>query len=329
MEANRLDRLRIAILDDYLGIATEMAPWTSLRDAELTVFNQPIAEPDRLVSALQPFDVICAMRERTPLPGSILRQLPNLRLLVTSGMQNAAIDLAAARDLGVVVCGTESIAEATVELTWALILTAARHVAAHDRAMREGGWQRHLGVGLNGRRLGVIGLGRNGSRTAAIGRAFGMDVVAWSQNLAPERAAELGVRYATKEELLETSDIVTIHLRLSDRTRALLGRDELARMRPTAILVNTSRGPIVDEVALLEALRAHRLAVAALDVYDEEPLPPDHPFRSLDNVVLSPHVGYVTEENMRGFYRQMVEDIAAFQTGSPIRVLEAPGRSVG
>ena len=312
---------RIAVLDDYLGIALGMAPWGSLDGMTVTVFREPIGEEERLVAALAPFEIVCAMRERTPLPASVLSRLPALRLLVTSGMQNAAIDLDAARAAGIVVCGTASSPAATAEMTWALILAAARHVAVHDRGMREGAWQRHLGMGLAGRRLGVIGLGRNGSRVAQIGLALGMDVVAWSQNLTPERAAEVGVTSVTKDELLATSEVVTIHLRLSERTAGLLDRAALARMRPTAILVNTSRGPIVDEAALLEALDARRIALAALDVYDVEPLPVDHPFRRREDVLITPHTGYVTDENMERFYGQTVENIAAYLAGSPIRVL--------
>lgn len=313
-------RLRVAVLDDYLDLALDLAPWSSL-GAEVTVFREPIHDPELLIQALQPFEVVCAMRERTPLPATVLERLPNLRLLVTSGMQNAAIDLEAARAAGIVVSGTGSSAAATAEMTWALILGAARHVPAHDRSMRDGGWQRHLGIALAGRRLGVIGLGKNGSVVATIGRAFGMDVVAWSHNLTAERAAEFGVARVAFDELIATSDVITIHLRLSERTHGLIGAAELGRMRPTAILVNTSRGPIVDEVALIDALRSDRIGGAALDVYDDEPLPADHPLRSLERVVLSPHTGYVTDENMRRFYEQTVEDIAAFQAGAPIRVL--------
>jgi phosphoglycerate dehydrogenase-like enzyme len=321
MPADASGPLHAAVLDDYLDVARALAPWESLDGVEVRVFTRPIGGPEELVSALEPFEVVCAMRERTPLPREILARLPNLRLIVTTGMQNASIDVAYARERGIVVSGTESSAAATVELTWALILGAARHVAANDRGMRAGGWQRQLGVALAGRRLGVIGLGRNGSRVAAIGQAFGMDVVAWSQNLSTDHAAAIAVTPVTKDELLETSDVVTIHLRLSDRTHGLIGREELALMRADAILVNTSRGQIVDEPALLDALRGGGIGAAALDVYDDEPLPADHPFRSLDNVLLSPHMGYVTDENMRRFYEQTVEDIRAYQAGSPIRVL--------
>lgn len=314
-------RLRVAVLDDYLGVALDLAPWSSLEGVVVTVFREPIGDPDALVAALQPFEVVCAMRERTPLPASVLERLPNLRLLVTTGMQNAAIDLAAARAAGVVVSGTGSVAAATAELTWALILAAARHVPAHDRSMREGGWQRELGMALAGRRLGVIGLGNNGAAVARIGLAIGMEVVAWSQNLTADRAHEVGVGLVTFEELLTTADVITIHLRLSERTEGLIGPAELGRMRPTAILVNTSRGPIVDEAALIEALEAGRIGGAALDVYDDEPLPADHPLRSTGRTVLSPHTGYSTDENLRRFYVETVEDIAAYQAGTPIRTL--------
>ena len=315
---------RIAVLDDYLDVARDLAPWSSLPGCDVTFFTEPIGDATRLVEVLAPFDIVCAMRERTPLPVAVLERLPNLRLLVTTGMQNAAIDVDAAARRGVVVCGTPSRASATVEMTWALILAAARHVPAHDRAMREGGWQRHLGLGLAGRRLGVIGLGKNGSAVARLGVAFGMDVVAWSQNLSSTRADEVGVQRVERDELLSTSDVVTIHLRLSDRTVNLLDRDALALMRPTAILVNTSRGPIVDESALLAALDAGRPALAAIDVYDQEPLPPGHPFRSRDDVVLTPHTGYMSDDNMRGFYEATVEDIAGWLAGAPLRVLGGP-----
>jgi phosphoglycerate dehydrogenase-like enzyme len=312
--------LRIAVLDDYLDVARDLAPWATL-EADLTVLHEPIRDPEALVRTLEPFEVVCAMRERTALPAAVIERLPKLRLIVTSGMQNAAIDVEAARAAGIVVSGTGSTAAATAEMTWALIFAAARHVAEHDRSMRAGGWQLRLGVALAGRRLGVIGLGKNGGEVARIGLALGMDVVAWSRNLTAERAAEVGVRLVSFEELLESSDVITIHLRLSQRTERLIGVAELARMRPTAILVNTSRGPMVHEEALIEALERGTIGGAALDVYDDEPLPEAHPLRSLDRVVLSPHTGYVTDENMRRFYTETVEDIAAFVAGAPIRVL--------
>jgi phosphoglycerate dehydrogenase-like enzyme len=312
--------LRIVVLDDYLEVARDLAPWSSL-GADVTFLRDPIRDQDELVRTLEGFDVVCAMRERTELPAAVIERLPRLRLIVTSGLQNAAIDLDAARAAGIVVSGTGSTATATAEMTWALILAAARHVAEHDRSMRAGGWQRRLGVALAGRRLGVIGLGKNGAAVARIGLAFGMDVVAWSRNLTPERCAEVGVGLVAYDDLLATSDVITIHLRLSPRTEGLIGAAELARMRSTAILVNTSRGPIVDEAALIDALERGSIGGAALDVYDDEPLPAGHRLRSLERAVLSPHTGYVTDENMGRFYTETVEDIAAFQAGAPIRVL--------
>jgi phosphoglycerate dehydrogenase-like enzyme len=316
------EAVRIAILDDYLGVARRLAPWESLDDVvEIEVFRQHIADESELVRALERFSVVCLMRERTSFPASVIERLPSLRLVVTSGPVNASIDVAAAAARGVAVCGTASQSHPTVELTIGLMIALARRIPQQDASIRAGCWQVALGVGLNGKRLGVLGLGRNGSQVARLAQALGMDVVAWSANLTAERAAEVGVRLVSKEELLRTSDVVTIHLRLSDRTRGLLGADEFALMRPTALLVNTSRGPIVDERALVEALRSGRIGGAALDVYDEEPVPEGHPLAGLDNVVLTPHLGYCTEENLALFYREMVEDIAAFQRGEPIRVL--------
>ena len=320
MIATMAPRPRVAVLDDYLGVAPSLAPWDGL-DADVTFFGAPLGDGDAVVDALEPFEVVCAMRERTSLPATVLERLPNLRLLVTTGMQNAAIAIAAAKGRGVTVSGTRGVPEATVELTWALILAAVRHVAEHDRGMREGRWQRDLGGDLAGRRLGVLGLGTNGSRVAAIGRAFGMEVVAWSANLTADAARDQGATRVEREELLATSDVVTIHLRLGDRTRGLIGAAELGRMKRDAVLVNTSRGPIVDEQALIDALRDGQIRTAALDVYDEEPLPPDSPLPSLDNIVLSPHVGYVSEASMRRFHEETVEDIRAWQAGRPIREL--------
>lgn len=318
--------MRIAVLDDYLGIAERSAPWSSLIGTELTIFRDHLTEEGDLAERLRPFEAICVMRERTPLPASLIRRLPQLHLVVTTGMHNSSIDTEAARQAGVVVCGTDSGIEPTVELTWALILAAARHVTANDRAMRNGRWQEFLGITLRGLRLGVLGLGRNGSQVAEIGQAFGMDVVAWSQNLTAGRANAVGARLVPRDELLSTSDVISIHLRLSERTRSLVGRRELAMMRDSAILVNTSRGPIIDQEALLAALDAGRPGITALDVYDDEPLPGDHPFRASEKLILSPHVGYVTEQNMRLFYGQTVDDIAAFMVGSPVRVLnQDPG----
>jgi phosphoglycerate dehydrogenase-like enzyme len=316
------DLFRVALLDDYQGVALELADWAALGPrAAVEAFRDHVRDEAALLRRLAPFDAIVAMRERTPFPERTLAGLPRLRLLVTTGMRNASIDIEAATRLGVVVCGTEGLAPPTVELTWALILAAVRRIPQEDRATREGRWQTSLGAGLHGKTLGVIGLGRLGSQVAAIGRAFGMRLLGWSQNLTAARAAECGAERVTKEELLAQSDVVTIHLQLSPRTRGLIGADGLRRMKPTAYLVNTSRGPIVDEAALVETLRAGAIAGAAIDVFDEEPLPPGHPFLSLDNLVLSPHLGYVTRENYEIFYRDAAADVAAFLLDAPERVL--------
>jgi phosphoglycerate dehydrogenase-like enzyme len=263
------------------------------------------------------------MRERTPFGADLLARLPRLRLLVTTGMANASIDLAAARERGVVVCGTGSLPSPTAELTWGLILALLRHVPAEDARLRGGGWQTTVGTELAGRTLGVIGLGRLGRRVARVARAFEMDVLAWSQNLDPDEARRHGAEPVGREELLSRADVVTIHLRLSGRTRGLIGAAELARMKPSAVLVNTSRGPIVDEAALVAALRDGVIAGAGLDVYETEPLPPGHPLRSAPNTVLTPHLGYVTSGTYARFYADAVEDIAAFGRGAPVRVLNA------
>jgi phosphoglycerate dehydrogenase-like enzyme len=316
------ERVRVAVLDDYQGVAAASADWSALApEATVEFFSNHLDDEDALAARLADFAVVVAMRERTPFPRTLLERLPHLRLLVTTGMRNAAIDMAAARQLGILVCGTASLPYPAAELTWALILGLCRHIAEEHQAIREGQWQTTVGDGLAGKRLGVIGLGRLGSRVARVGIAFDMDVVAWSQNLTDARCAEVGVRRAGKDELLSTADIVTIHLVLSDRTRGLIGAAELEQMKPTSYLVNTSRAPIVDRDALLQALRTRRIAGAALDVYDREPLPADDPIRFLDNVLLTPHVGYVVKENYRTFYGQAVEDIAAFLRGQPTRVL--------
>jgi phosphoglycerate dehydrogenase-like enzyme len=314
---------RIAVLDDYQYVAATFADWSQLPEpVEVVEFSAHIGDEDRLVARLEPFDIVIAMRERTPFPRRVLERLPNLRLLVTTGARNASIDVAAARELGVTVCGTGSHPTGPVELTWALILAVARHLPQEDASVRAGGWQQTVGTDLAGGVLGVVGLGRLGERVARVGTAFGMDVVAWSQNLTAERAAEVGVRRAASlGELLDAADVVTVHLQLSDRTRGLIGHAELARMKPTAILVNTSRGPIVDEVALVAALREGTIAGAGLDVFDTEPLPRHHPLRESRRAVLTPHLGYVTEATYRVFYREAVEDVAAFLAGAPVRVL--------
>jgi phosphoglycerate dehydrogenase-like enzyme len=314
--------VRVAILDDYQDAARRFGPWERLGDAAApTVFTDHLDDDSALAERLAPFEVVVAMRERTPFPRRRLERLPNLRLLVTTGMRNASIDLDAARERGVVVSGTGSLASPTAELTWALILAVTRHVPGEDAAIRRGGWQHTIGPELAGRTLGVVGLGRQGSAVASVGRAFGMELIAWSQNLTPERAVEAGAEAVAKEELFRRADVVTIHLVLSDRTRGLVGAPELAAMKPTAYLVNTSRGPIVDEAALLAALRDGTIAGAALDVFDVEPLPPEHPLRSAPNTVLTPHIGYVSTGTFEVFYTDAVEDIAAFLDGAPVRVL--------
>ena len=314
--------MRIAVLDDYQNVARDMADWSVIEtDAEVTVFNAPLGGLEQVAATLDAFEIIAIMRERTPFPRTLFERLPNLQLLVTTGMRNKSIDLEAAGDHGVTVCGTSSPGRSTVELTWALILAAARHLVAEDRSVRTGGWQTALGLDLQGKVLGIIGLGRLGSQVAEIAKAFRMDVVAWSPNLTAERAAECGARLVTKDDLLATADIVTIHMVLSEKTTDLLTAPDLDRMKPTAWLVNCSRGPIVNEGDLIRCLEAGKIAGAALDVYDEEPLPADHPVRRLGNTILSPHKGYVTEETYRVFYEGTVEAIRAWLDGEPVRVL--------
>ncbi|MFE5564257.1 D-2-hydroxyacid dehydrogenase family protein [Amycolatopsis japonica] len=313
--------MKIAILDDYQEVALGFGDWDSL-GAEIEVFTKPFADPADVVGRLRDFEVVVAMRERTRFPAEVLDRLPALRLLVSTGHRNAAIDVAAARRNGVVVSSTGYIAAPAAEHTWALILAAARNVPVESRNMREGGWQTTVGTILAGKTLGLLGLGRLGAGAAKIGQAFGMETIAWSQNLTQEKAGPHGVTAVSKDELFARADVLSVHLVLSGRSRGLVGAPELAAMKPTAMLVNTSRGPIVDEAALVDALRRKEIAVAALDVYDVEPLPSEHPLRTLDNVVLTPHIGYVTREAYEIFYRDAVEDIAAFQAGSPIRVME-------
>ena len=316
---------RVAVLDDYQGVALEMADWSSLQDGpngvEVDVFSDHSSDEDDVAERLRPYDAVVAMRERTPFRRGLLERLPNLRLLVTTGMRNASIDVGAATDNGVTVCGTNGLPYPTAELTWGLILALARKVPTEDRATREGHWQVTMGEGLQGKTLGVLGLGNLGSQVATVGVAFGMRVIAWSQNLTAERASQFGAGLVSKEDLLRSSDILTIHTILSRRTRGLIGADELAMMKRSAYLVNTSRGPIVDEEALIAALRSGAIAGAGLDVFDVEPLPLDHPLRSLPNTVLTPHMGYVTSETYRIFYSDAVEDIRAFLVGAPVRVI--------
>lgn len=313
---------RVALLDDYQGVALSMAEWKSLpAGTEVVEFKDHLADEKALAARLADFDIIMAMRERTPFPRSLLERLPKLKLLITAGMRNASIDMKAAAEGGVVVCGTAGLPYPTAELAWGLILSLARRIPAEDRATREGRWQTSVGLGLNGKTLGVLGLGTLGSRAARVGRAFEMEVLAWSQNLTAERAAEVGATLVPKDELLARSDFVSIHLVLGERTRGLIGARELGLMKRSAYLVNTSRGPIVDETALIRALQDGTIAGAGLDVFDEEPLPPDHPFRRLPNTAITPHLGYVTEETYRVFYGQALEDVKAYLGGTPLRVL--------
>jgi phosphoglycerate dehydrogenase-like enzyme len=310
--------VRIVVLDDYQRVAHRFAEWDRLADHEVAFFHEPLRDP---AEALASFEVVCAMRERTAFPAEVFDLLSNLRLLVTTGMRNASIDMDAAAAHGVTVCGTEVPSTPTAELAWTLVLALARHVPVEDAGMRGGGWMTTVGVDLNGKTLGLLGLGRLGSIVARYGAAFGMRLVAWSENLTAERAAECGAELVTKDELFSSADCVTIHLVLSRRTRGLIGAHELGLMKPTAHLVNTSRGPIVDEQALLEALEQGTIAGAGIDVYDREPLPADHPLRRAPNTVLTPHLGYVTEETFRVFYEQTVEDIEAWLAGEPLRVI--------
>ncbi|GGZ29270.1 2-hydroxyacid dehydrogenase [Streptomyces inusitatus] len=316
--------LNCAVLDDYQGVARDLADWPRLGPGvEVSFLSGHFGSQDALVDAVGHCEIVVAMRERTPFPAELFARLPRLRLLITSGMRNAAIDLAAAARHGVTVCGTASSPEPPAELTWALILGLARHLVTENNALRAGGpWQQTLGTDLHGRRLGLLGLGKIGRQMARIGGAFGMEVAAWSSNLTPERAAESGaIALGSKEELLESSDFVSVHLVLGPRTRGLIGEAELRRMRPTAYLVNTSRAAIVDQDALLRALREGWIAGAGADVFETEPLAPADPLRSAPNFLGLPHLGYVTRRNYEGYFGQAVEDIEAYLAGDPVRVL--------
>jgi len=303
--------MKVAILDDYQNVALQLADWSSVRRyAEITVFNDHIADSSAVIERLRPFQVVCVMRERTPLPQQILQQLPNLRLIASTGPRNASIDSQAAADLGIAVTATGYDATPTIEFTWSLILASMRGIDREAASLRTGGWQTGLGSNLRGKTLGVVGLGNIGKEVARIGLAFGMKVIAWSQNLTEEKASAAGASLVDKQTLFREADIVTVHLVLSKRTRGLIGKPELALMKPTARLVNTSRAPIVDQAALVEALQARRIAHTAVDVFDAEPLPPDHPFRKLENVLATPHIGYVTEDLYRTFYGDAATSIA-------------------
>jgi phosphoglycerate dehydrogenase-like enzyme len=302
--------MKIAILDDYQNVALEMADWSALsKRAEITVFNDHVSEPSALVERLLPFDVVCAMRERTPLPRNIIERLPNLKLIASTGSVNSSIDVAAAGDHGIAVVHTGYRSDPTIEFTWALILASARHIVTESNSVRSGGWQQTMGTDLRGKTLGVLGLGRIGSQVARIGSAFGMKLIAWSQNMTPESAKAAGAILVSKDQLFERADILTIHLVLSSRTRGLAGAAELGRMKSTAWLINASRGPIVEEQALVSVLKNKRIAGAAIDVFDVEPLPPNHPFRTLDNVLATPHIGYVSHSLYKTFYEDTVSNI--------------------
>lgn len=315
--------MRVAVIDDFLKVALKTADWGPVQaQAEVTVFTDHLADPKALIERLKPFEIVAVMRERSAFPRAVLEQLPNLKLLVTAGKVNRSIDLAAATDQGIIVSGTESVGNSTCELAWGLILAVARNIPANDADVRQGGWQLGTGMSLQDKTLGILGLGKIGSRSAKVAQAFGMKVITWSQNLTDERCKEIGVeKAASKEDLLKRADVVTIHLVLSDRTRGLIGAPDLALMKPTAILVNTSRGPIIQQEALLAALEAGQIGGAGLDVYDIEPMPADHPLRKAPRTVLTPHLGYVSDSSFGAFYNGSVEDIAAYLNGKPIRVL--------
>jgi phosphoglycerate dehydrogenase-like enzyme len=304
---------KIAVLDDYQGVALQLADWSAvMARAEVAVFNDHLADADAVVERLRPFDVVCVMRERTPLRRAVLERLPNLKLIASTAKRNASIDAEAAAERGVAVVHTSYASAPTIELTWALILAGARHIVSENASLRAGGWQRSVGDDLADKTLGIIGLGNIGSQVAKIGLAFGMQVIAWSQNLGREAAAAAGARLVSKEELLRGADVVSVHLVLSGRTKGLIGAPEFALMKPTARFVNTSRGPIVVEAALIDALAKGRIAGAALDVYDMEPLPPDHPYRRADRLLATPHIGYVSRGLYERFYRDTVANIVAW-----------------
>ncbi len=313
---------RLAILDDYQGVTLSMGPWSRLPSGlDVTVFRDTLKDQEALAARLHPFDAILAMRERTPFPASLLEKLPNLRLLITTGEKNRSFDIAAAKAKGITVCGTPSVGAPTVDITWALILNLLRYVPEEMASLRAGTWQTHLGTAAGGLTLGVVGLGKLGSRVAKVGAALGMKVIAWSQNLTAEKAAAGGAELVDKATLFARADVVTLHLVLSERSRGIVGAPELQAMKPGAILVNTSRGPLVDQAALVAALQAGRIR-AGLDVFDEEPLPADHPLLSCPGALLTPHLGYATTQNYTAYFQGAVEAIEAYLAGSPIRVIE-------
>ena len=314
--------MRVAVLDDYQGVAESLADWTQLpAGTEATYFNNHLTSEDDLAERLAGFDVVMGMRERTPFTRSLLERLPNLRLLVTTGRRNASFDIAAATELGIAVCGTDGAGEGPTELTWGLILGIVRQIPQEDRLAREGSWGTTVGVGLKGKTIGLVGLGHIGSLVARVAVALDMNVIAWSQNLTAERARECGATLVDKDALFRDSDVVSVHLVLSDRSRGIVGTHELALMKPTAYLVNISRGPIVDEEALVDVLQRRAIAGAALDTFDVEPLPENHPLLQLDNTLICPHLGYVTDDSYRAMYAGVVEDIRAFASGEPVRMI--------
>jgi len=315
--------VRCAILDDYQAVALNFADWAKIKDrVDIKVFSEHLGGPDKVIAALQGFEIIVAMRERTGFPKRVIDALPALKLLITTGMRNASIDSEAAKARGVTVCGTGTFGNPTSGVAIGLMLELTRRIGYENARLHAGApWQTTIGRDLEGMTLGILGLGKLGTRTASIAKGFGMKVIAWSQNLTPDKCREAGVDYAAKDELFRQSDFITIHVVLSARTRGLIGAAELALMKPTAYLINTSRGPIVDEAALIATLRGGKIAGAGLDVFDVEPLPLDHPFRKMDNVVITPHLGYVSEQNYRRYFTDAVEDIIGFLDGKPMRVL--------
>ncbi len=313
---------KIAILDDYLESAMKFGDWKSLpEEYEISIFKNTLVDPRDLIKRLIDFEIICAMRERTPFPKHIFDKLPNLKLFITTGMRNASVDISAAKENGITVCGTEGSKWATAEHTWALIQSCARNIPHDDFMMKKNYWQTRMGVELHGRTLGILGLGRIGEQVSRFGKAFGMDVTAWSQNLSKERCNELDVKLVDKESLFKNSDFLTIHLVLSERTKHIVAEPEFKLMKPNAFLINTSRGPIVKESALITALATRSIRSAAVDVFEEEPLPPNHRFCELDNLVMTPHTGYMTEETYKIFFGQTIENIKAWHTGKPKRAL--------
>src|SRR5271168_4450962 len=315
--------LRCAILDDYQNVVLKSADWSKVKgDVDIKAFTAHLGGPDEVIAALQNFDIVVAMRERTGFPKAVIEALPDLKLLITTGMRNASIDTEAAKARGVTVCGTPNFGNPTAGIAIGLMLELTRHIGYENARMHAGAtWQSTIGPDLEGLTLGILGLGKLGTRTANIAKAFGMKVIAWSQNLTAEKAQEAGVGYVGKDDLFRQSDFITIHVVLSPRTRGIIGAKELGLMKASAFVINTSRGPIIDEAALIAALRDKKIGGAGLDVFDTEPLPLDHPLRKMDNVVITPHLGYVTEQNYRYYFSGVVEDIRGFLDGKPVRVL--------